>query len=141
MIFKENASLQEKLAILADGAKYDVACTSSGVERRGKKGEIGNTSASGICHSFAADGRCISLSFSEEEDCRLITVSNTGCSLPESELDTIFESFRRGSNSGSQPGSGLGLYICRRLMNEMGGEVFAETEGDLMKVTVVCRKK
>ena len=61
MIFKENASLQEKLAILADGAKYDVACTSSGVERRGKKGEIGNTSASGICHSFAADGRCISL--------------------------------------------------------------------------------
>ena len=87
------------------------------------------------------DGRCISLSFSEEEDCRLITVSNTGCSLPESELDTIFESFRRGSNSGSQPGSGLGLYICRRLMNEMGGEVFAETEGDLMKVTVVCRKK
>ncbi len=87
------------------------------------------------------DGKRISLSFSEEEDCRLITVSNTGCSLPESELDTIFESFRRGSNSGSQPGSGLGLYICRRLMNEMGGEVFAETEGDLMKITIVCRKK
>ncbi|MBR1743148.1 MAG: putative DNA modification/repair radical SAM protein [Lachnospiraceae bacterium] len=61
MIFCENATLQEKLAILADGAKYDVACTSSGVERRGKKGGIGNTSASGICHSFAADGRCISL--------------------------------------------------------------------------------
>lgn len=61
MIFKENATLQEKLAILADGAKYDVACTSSGVSRKGKKGEIGNTSASGICHSFSADGRCISL--------------------------------------------------------------------------------
>ncbi len=61
MIFKENATLQEKLAILADGAKYDVACTSSGVSRKGRKGEIGNTSASGICHSFSADGRCISL--------------------------------------------------------------------------------
>lgn len=61
MIFKEDLTLKEKLAILADGAKYDVACTSSGVERKGRKGEVGNTSASGICHSFAADGRCISL--------------------------------------------------------------------------------
>lgn len=61
MIFQENATLQEKLAILADGAKYDVACTSSGVSRRGKQGYIGNSEASGICHSFGADGRCISL--------------------------------------------------------------------------------
>lgn len=61
MIFQENISLQEKLAILAAGAKYDVACTSSGVERKGKKGELGSTSAPGICHSFASDGRCISL--------------------------------------------------------------------------------
>lgn len=61
MIFQENATLQEKLAILSDAAKYDVACTSSGVERKGKKGMVGNTTACGICHSFAADGRCISL--------------------------------------------------------------------------------
>lgn len=61
MIFQENATLQEKLAILADGAKYDVACTSSGVSRRGKQGYTGNSEASGICHSFGADGRCISL--------------------------------------------------------------------------------
>lgn len=61
MIFQENATLKQKLEILSDAAKYDVACTSSGVERKGKKGYIGNTSASGICHSFAADGRCISL--------------------------------------------------------------------------------
>ena len=54
-------TLQEKLQILADAAKYDVACTSSGSSRRGKKGELGNTEACGICHSFAADGRCISL--------------------------------------------------------------------------------
>ncbi len=54
-------SLQEKLHILADAAKYDVACTSSGVDRKGKKGYLGNSVACGICHSFASDGRCISL--------------------------------------------------------------------------------
>lgn len=54
-------SLEEKLAILSDAAKYDVACTSSGVDRKGKKGQLGNSVAAGICHSFAADGRCISL--------------------------------------------------------------------------------
>ncbi|MDO4522425.1 MAG: putative DNA modification/repair radical SAM protein [Eubacteriales bacterium] len=54
-------SLQEKLHILADAAKYDVACTSSGVDRRGKKGYLGNSAACGICHSFASDGRCVSL--------------------------------------------------------------------------------
>ncbi len=53
--------LQKKLHILADAAKYDVACTSSGVSRRGQKGFLGNSCASGICHSFASDGRCISL--------------------------------------------------------------------------------
>lgn len=52
---------REKLEILADAAKYDVACTSSGSDRRGKKGFLGNTVGCGICHSFAADGRCISL--------------------------------------------------------------------------------
>ncbi len=51
----------EKLTILSAAAKYDVACTSSGVDRPGKRGGIGNAAASGICHSFAADGRCISL--------------------------------------------------------------------------------
>ena len=52
---------KEKLNILADAAKYDVACTSSGVSRSGKKGMLGNSVAAGVCHSFAADGRCISL--------------------------------------------------------------------------------
>ena len=51
----------EKLNILADAAKYDVACTSSGVGRKGQKGALGNSVSCGICHSFAADGRCISL--------------------------------------------------------------------------------
>lgn len=61
MIIQENLTIQEKLKILTDAAKYDVACTSSGVQRRGKKGHLGNSSEAGICHSFAADGRCISL--------------------------------------------------------------------------------
>ncbi|WP_256706407.1 putative DNA modification/repair radical SAM protein [Paenibacillus sp. FSL R7-0337] len=51
----------EKLEILTASAKYDVACTSSGSDRKGQAGTLGNTSAMGICHSFAADGRCISL--------------------------------------------------------------------------------
>ena len=50
-----------KLEILADAAKYDVACTSSGVNRSAKKGELGNAIDAGICHSFTADGRCITL--------------------------------------------------------------------------------
>ena len=51
----------EKLQILTDAAKYDVACTSSGSSRRGVSGTMGNTVSGGICHCFAADGRCISL--------------------------------------------------------------------------------
>lgn len=53
--------LMKKLTILTDAAKYDAACTSSGMDRKPEKGGIGNASACGICHSFAADGRCISL--------------------------------------------------------------------------------
>ena len=53
--------LMEKLGILADSAKYDVACTSSGVDRKGNGTDLGNSVKAGICHSFSADGRCISL--------------------------------------------------------------------------------
>ncbi|MET0238859.1 MAG: putative DNA modification/repair radical SAM protein [Sphingobium sp.] len=53
----------EKLAILADAAKYDASCASSGAQKRDSKGSggIGSTTAMGICHSYAPDGRCISL--------------------------------------------------------------------------------
>lgn len=54
-------SLMEKLEILANGAKYDVSCSSSGSSRRNDGTGLGNTVAAGICHSFASDGRCISL--------------------------------------------------------------------------------
>ena len=61
MLIQEGMGIQEKLEILADAAKYDVACTSSGVERKGNGKSIGNCVAAGICHSFSGDGRCISL--------------------------------------------------------------------------------
>ena len=54
-------TLYDKLNILTDAAKYDVACTSSGVDRRGDGTGMGNCSRSGICHSLSADGRCIAL--------------------------------------------------------------------------------
>ena len=53
-------SIMKKLKILADSAKYDVSCSSSGVGRH-NDGNIGSAHASGICHSWGADGRCISL--------------------------------------------------------------------------------
>lgn len=61
MNIQQNMSLMEKLAILTDAAKYDVACTSSGVDRKGDGKHMGNCLAAGVCHSFAADGRCVSL--------------------------------------------------------------------------------
>lgn len=57
----DKMGIMEKLGILSDAAKYDVACTSSGVSRKGEGSGMGNAMASGICHSFSADGRCISL--------------------------------------------------------------------------------
>ena len=61
MKIQEAMSIYEKLDILSDAAKYDVACTSSGIDRKGDGKHMGNTVAKGICHSFSADGRCISL--------------------------------------------------------------------------------
>ena len=54
-------TVMEKLEILSDAAKYDVSCTSSGVDRKGNGTDMGNCISAGICHSFSADGRCISL--------------------------------------------------------------------------------
>ncbi|TAH68893.1 MAG: putative DNA modification/repair radical SAM protein [Anaerolineaceae bacterium] len=61
MVIQEGMSIQRKLEILSDAAKFDVACTSSGVDRKGNGSGIGNSLACGICHTFSADGRCISL--------------------------------------------------------------------------------
>ena len=86
------------------------------------------------------DGKKISLVFDEEDGCPLVTVRNSGCSLPDTELPHMFDSFWRGSNANTEKGSGLGLYICRQLMNKMNGEVFAVVQGDDMCVTAVFQK-
>ncbi|MEZ3436624.1 MAG: putative DNA modification/repair radical SAM protein [Lachnospiraceae bacterium] len=61
MRIQESMSMYEKLNILTDAAKYDVACTSSGTSRKGDGTGMGSCEQTGICHSFSADGRCISL--------------------------------------------------------------------------------
>lgn len=83
------------------------------------------------------DGTWIRLSFSREDDCQLIHISNSGCSLPDSELPHMFDSFWRGSNAGSQSGSGLGLYICRTILRKMNGDIYAEITDGNMTVTAV----
>ena len=55
MEITQNMTISEKLKILTDAAKYDVACTSSGVDRSNKGQGIGDTHACGICHTFSAD--------------------------------------------------------------------------------------
>ena len=83
------------------------------------------------------DGKEISISFSREDECQLVHIRNSGCTLSEDELPHIFDSFWRGSNVGSNSGSGLGLYICRTLMHRMNGDIFAQTEDGYMIVTAV----
>ena len=85
------------------------------------------------------DGRQIDLGFQVVDNCELITVTNTGCTLEEKELTQIFGSFHRGSNSEKVQGNGLGLYICKRLMTLMGGEVYAEINGECFSVTLVVK--
>lgn len=86
------------------------------------------------------DGVEVRIDFADEDGARLITVSNTGCDLPEQEMEHIFDSFYRGSNVGNRQGSGLGLYICKKLMSKMKGDIFAEMNENVMKVTLVCTK-
>lgn len=85
------------------------------------------------------NGSTIKINFSDEEDCQLISIENGGCTLSEN-APHIFDSFWRGSNSENIGGSGLGLYICRQLMNKMDGEIFADMKGETMTMTAVFRK-
>lgn len=86
------------------------------------------------------DGKRIHISFEEEENCKLITLSNSGCTLSEDELPHLFDSFYRGSNSEKQEGSGLGLYICKQLMHKMDGEIFAQIKDHEFRITLVIKK-
>ncbi len=87
------------------------------------------------------DGKNIEITFSEEENCKLITISNTGCSLKIEELPHIFDSFYRGSNIKNQEGSGLGLYICKQIMHKMDGDIYSKIrKNDIFETTIVVRK-
>lgn len=87
------------------------------------------------------DGGDIELVGEKQESAYCFTVTNTGCNLDEREVVHIFDSFFRGSNVGAMEGSGLGLFICRKLVGMMEGEIFAqivEWKGKTaLKVTVV----
>ena len=85
------------------------------------------------------DGKRIEIGFDKMDGCELITVSNTGCTLETKELPQIFESFHRGSNADKVQGNGLGLFICKRLMSLMGGEVYADIRDECFCVTLVVR--
>ncbi len=86
------------------------------------------------------DGKSVGISFSEEDGCTLVTVRNSGCTLADTDLPHIFDSFWRGENAEKQKGSGLGLYICRQLMHKMNGDIFAEIKDGFMCVTAVFEK-
>ena len=85
------------------------------------------------------DGKRIEIGFDKMDGCELITVTNTGCTLETKELPQIFGSFHRGNNADKIQGNGLGLFICKRLMSLMGGEVYAEIHGDCFSVTLVVK--
>lgn len=86
------------------------------------------------------DGKSIRIYGEEEEDCRLLHIENSGSSIKEEELPNLFDSFYRGSNSHRVKGNGLGLYICKILMQKMDGGVFAQIRGGNFRVSVVIRK-
>lgn len=117
MYIVEDLSIEEKLTILSDAAKYDAACTSSGVDRQGKQGELGNAQACGICHSFAGDGRCISLLkilFTNEciYDCKYCINRNSNDTLrtsftPQQVCDLTIQFYRRNYIEGLFLSSGI----------------------------------
>lgn len=86
------------------------------------------------------DGNTIALNISEEDGCILVTVRNSGCTLADTDLSHVFNSFWRGANAEKISGSGLGLYISRQLMRRMNGEIFAQIQGGDMFVTAVFTK-
>jgi len=85
------------------------------------------------------DGKSIKITFSDEDYCKLITVTNSGIPIPRTEFVHMFESFWRGANAHDKSGSGLGLYICKEIMKKMDGDIFAQSTEETMSLTVVVR--
>lgn len=113
----QQLELSDKLKILSDAAKYDVACTSSGVERNGDGKHMGNAASGGICHTFTSDGRCISLLkilFSNEciYDCRYCINRKSNDTVrtsftPEEVCQLTIEFYRRNYIEGLFLSSGI----------------------------------
>ncbi|WP_083677657.1 HAMP domain-containing sensor histidine kinase [Paenibacillus sp. FSL R7-0337] len=85
------------------------------------------------------DGKSISITFREEDYRQLIEIGNSGEPLLLSELPHIFTSFWRGSNADGKPGNGLGLFICKQLLQKMGGDIYAEPMERGMRFVLVLR--
>jgi signal transduction histidine kinase len=85
------------------------------------------------------DGKEIKISFYEEDYCQLIKIFNSGEIINQNEFNHIFDSFYRGSNAKDKQGNGLGLYICKYIMEKMDGEIFAQCEKEGMSFIVVLR--
>lgn len=85
------------------------------------------------------DGKSISITFREEDYRQLIVIENSGAPLLLSELPHIFTSFWRGSNADGKPGNGLGLFICKQLLQKMGGDIFTEPLERGMRFVLVLR--
>ena len=83
------------------------------------------------------NGGTITITHAKEDGCHLIQIQNENCSLSSKEVVHVFDSFWRGENSNTVSGSGLGLYICRKLMEAMGGEIFAQAESNRFMITLV----
>lgn len=85
------------------------------------------------------DGKNIAITFTEEEYCELIKVYNSGTVISDNDMVHLFDSFYRGSNSEGKQGNGLGLYICREIMNKMKGDIYAKQAEGGMEFVLVCR--
>lgn len=85
------------------------------------------------------DGTRIGITFEVEDFRQLIRIENSGVPVMANELPYIFSSFWRGSNAGDKQGNGLGLFICKQLLQKMGGDIFAEASGRGMSFVLVLR--
>ena len=86
------------------------------------------------------DGKRIWMECENSDEEFIINIMNSGEIISDKEMSMMFESFFRGSNVGKQPGSGLGLYICRQLVHLMEGEVMAENREGYMNIRIALRR-
>ncbi len=86
------------------------------------------------------DMQSISVEYGTEEYFQLITISNTGSRVPETEIKHIFSSYFRGSNVSDKPGYGLGLYISKQIMKKMNGDIFARNTDEGVSFVIAVKQ-